>query len=282
MDTRGARAQGAGAGAGPCSGARRARDRVPAPVRHSEPAHVRGRGAAPLAAPEARPDRPRSVHPAGRGQRVDRADRALGAGAGLPPGGRAGRSRGEASCGSRSTCRRSSAAIPISPARSPISSSRSGLAARRLELEITERVLLADDPTANLETLGELKRLGVRISLDDFGIGHSSLGYLRRFPFDEIKLDRSFVGASHRDPSAQAILRAFLSLGRSLGLDAIAEGVESAEQLSAPRRRRLSLGAGLLFQPAGPSARDRRHDRGLAASSERKPTQDMQIIAVML
>ena len=149
---------------------------------------------------------------------------------------------------------------------------RSGLPARQLELEITERVLLAATE-ANLETLGELKRLGVRISLDDFGTGHSSLGYLRRFPFDEIKLDRSFVGALQHDPSAHAILRAFLSLGRSLGLNSIAEGVESAEQLAVLDAEGCRAGAGLLFQPAGPRARDRRDDRGTGGlRANTKPT----------
>ena len=125
---------------------------------------------------------------------------------------------------------------------------RSGLAAQQLELEITERVLMADIP-ANLETLGELKRLGVRISIDDFGVGHSSLSYLQRFPVDEIKLDRCFVGVLDRDPSAQAIVRAFLGLGRSLGLDAIAEGVESAEQLRLLDAEGCRWAQGYYFSP---------------------------------
>jgi len=125
---------------------------------------------------------------------------------------------------------------------------RSGLAAELLELEITERVLMADIQ-ANLETLGQLKRLGVRISIDDFGVGHSSLSYLQRFPFDEIKLDRSFVGALDRDPSAQAIVRASLDLGRSLGLDAIAEGVESAAQLQLLDAGGCRRAQGYYFSP---------------------------------
>jgi len=125
---------------------------------------------------------------------------------------------------------------------------RTGLAAELLELEITERVLMADIQ-ANLETLGQLKRLGVRISIDDFGVGHSSLSYLQRFPFDEIKLDRSFVGVLDRDPSAQAIVRASLGLGRSLGLDAIAEGVESAEQLQLLDAEGCRRAQGYYFSP---------------------------------
>lgn len=125
---------------------------------------------------------------------------------------------------------------------------RSGLAARHLELELTERVLMADNQ-ANLATLDRLKRLGVRISIDDFGVGHSSLSYLQRFPFDEIKIDRSFVGALERDPSAQAIVRASLGLGRSLGLDAIAEGVESAEQLQLLDAEGCRRAQGYYFSP---------------------------------
>ena len=106
-----------------------------------------------------------------------------------------------------------------------------------------------EETAANLKTLDQLKRLGVRISLDDFGVGHSSLGYLRRFPFDEIKLDRSFVGALTHDASAQAIVRAALSLGRGLGLDAIAEGVESIEQLELLDAEGCRLAQGYYFSP---------------------------------
>ncbi|MEM7024482.1 MAG: bifunctional diguanylate cyclase/phosphodiesterase, partial [Pseudomonadota bacterium] len=108
---------------------------------------------------------------------------------------------------------------------------QSGLEAGCLELELTERALM-EDTEANLAILRELKELGVKISMDDFGVGHASFSYLRSFAFDEIKLDRSFVAALEHDPSAAAIVRATLSLGHSLGLDAVAEGVESAEQLA--------------------------------------------------
>ncbi len=125
---------------------------------------------------------------------------------------------------------------------------QSGLAPAQLELEITERVLMADTE-ANLQTLGQLKTLGIRISIDDFGVGHSSFAYLRRFPFDEIKLDRSFVGALDRDPSAAAIVRASLSLSRSLGLDSVAEGVESAEQLRLLGVEGCRVAQGYYFSP---------------------------------
>jgi diguanylate cyclase (GGDEF)-like protein len=125
---------------------------------------------------------------------------------------------------------------------------RSGLAPHHLELEITERVLMAHTD-ANLETLRGLKALGVRISIDDFGIGHSSLGYLRRFPFDELKLDRSFIGVLESDASAMAIVRATLNLGRNLGLDAVAEGVETAEQLALLDAEGCRLAQGYFFSP---------------------------------
>ena len=105
----------------------------------------------------------------------------------------------------------------------------SGLAAGRVELEITESVRLAES-AANLTTLHRLRGLGVRVCLDDFGVGYSSLSYLRSFPFHKIKIDRSFVHdmAGHRD--AAAIVRAITSLGHSLGMSVTAEGVESAYQ----------------------------------------------------
>jgi diguanylate cyclase (GGDEF)-like protein len=126
--------------------------------------------------------------------------------------------------------------------------SRTGLAPACLELEITERVLM-ENTQANLSTLECLRGLGVRISLDDFGVGHSCLGYLQRFCFDEIKVDRSFVDGLERDRSAAAIVRATLALGRSLGMRAVAEGVETAEQLALLREEGCTLAQGFFFSP---------------------------------
>jgi EAL domain-containing protein (putative c-di-GMP-specific phosphodiesterase class I) len=106
-----------------------------------------------------------------------------------------------------------------------------GLEASRLELEITEGVLLADTGAA-LDTLERLRELGVRIAMDDFGTGYSSLSYLQKFPFDTIKIDRSFVGAIETRSEADAIVRAVVGLGRSLGMRTCAEGVETAGQLA--------------------------------------------------
>ncbi len=106
----------------------------------------------------------------------------------------------------------------------------SGLAPQRLELEITEGVLLQEND-ANLETLHALRNLGLRISMDDFGTGYSSLSYLRAFPFDKIKIDRSFVSGKAAEGDSMAIIRAIASLGASFGMTTVAEGVETAEQM---------------------------------------------------
>jgi len=107
----------------------------------------------------------------------------------------------------------------------------SGLDPRRLELEITESVMLDARGTA-LAMLQTLREIGVRVALDDFGVGYSSLGYLRSFPFDRIKIDQSFVRGSSNDPVGHAIVRAIASLGQSLGMTTVAEGVETEEQMA--------------------------------------------------
>jgi diguanylate cyclase (GGDEF)-like protein len=106
----------------------------------------------------------------------------------------------------------------------------SGLSALRLELEITESALLADSEST-IATLNHLRALGVRIALDDFGTGYSSLSYLRSFPFDKIKIDRSFIKDLGEENDCSAIVRAVASLGIALGMTTTAEGVETAEQL---------------------------------------------------
>jgi diguanylate cyclase (GGDEF)-like protein/PAS domain S-box-containing protein len=105
-----------------------------------------------------------------------------------------------------------------------------GLAPGRLELEITEGVLI-DDFDRGLALLRRLKALGVRISMDDFGSGYSSLSYLQAFPFDKIKIDRAFVVNLGRNPQSAAIIRAVIGLGHGLEMSIIAEGVETIEQL---------------------------------------------------
>ena len=104
-----------------------------------------------------------------------------------------------------------------------------GLAPARLELEITEGVLINDFSRA-VSILNRLKSLGVQIALDDFGTGYSSLSYLHSFAFDKIKIDRAFIGDLEHNRHSMAIVRAVISLGRSLELPVLAEGVETEAQ----------------------------------------------------
>jgi diguanylate cyclase (GGDEF)-like protein len=122
----------------------------------------------------------------------------------------------------------------------------SSLAPRRLELEITESVLLSDEENVLL-TLKRLKDLGVRIALDDFGSGYSSLSYLRRFPFDKIKIDRSFLQDLSHNLDSLAIVKAVIGLGRSLGIATTAEGVETEAQLDIVRGEGCTEAQGFLF-----------------------------------
>ena len=104
-----------------------------------------------------------------------------------------------------------------------------GLAPERLELEITEGMLLTDEK-GTIDTLTKLRASGVRISMDDFGTGYSSLSYLRKFPFDKIKIDQSFVRQIPEDTESAAIVRAIITMGSCLGMSTTVEGVETAEQ----------------------------------------------------
>ena len=123
----------------------------------------------------------------------------------------------------------------------------------RLELEITESILLKD-VEANLKTLHDLKQLGIRIAMDDFGTGYSSLGNLRSFPFDKIKIDRSFVRDLEQNPDSAAIVHAILGLGHSLGIATCAEGVETKAQLSYLRREGCSEVQGYYYSKPKPLA----------------------------
>ncbi|WGF88863.1 bifunctional diguanylate cyclase/phosphodiesterase [Marinivivus vitaminiproducens] len=128
-----------------------------------------------------------------------------------------------------------------------------GLEASRLQLEITEGVLVQDSVAA-LATLRRLKALGVSVAMDDFGTGYSSLGYLQRFEFDTIKIDRSFTGRLHASRDAEAIVRAVIGLGQSLGMRTIAEGVETAAQLAFLRASGCDEAQGYLFSKPVPAS----------------------------
>jgi diguanylate cyclase (GGDEF)-like protein len=122
----------------------------------------------------------------------------------------------------------------------------SGLAAERLELEITESVLLQKN-ARDLSILHQIKSLGVSVVLDDFGTGYSSLSYLRLFPFDKIKIDKSFVREMPNRADCAAIVCAITSLGRELNMVTTAEGVETEEQLELVRAAGCKLAQGFLF-----------------------------------
>lgn len=128
-----------------------------------------------------------------------------------------------------------------------------GLPARHLQIEITETTAMGD-VDATVETLKELRQMGVAISIDDFGVGYSSLGYLKTLPIDCVKIDRSFVRDLDTDPSGAAIVHAVLGLGEILKLRVIAEGVETERQFSLLRDRGCFEMQGFLFSrplPAG-------------------------------
>jgi len=122
----------------------------------------------------------------------------------------------------------------------------SGLAPHRLELEITESLFL-ESSEAVVSTLHALRGLGVRIALDDFGTGYSSLGYLQSFPFDKLKIDRTFVEPLAERHGASAIVAAIVGLGRSLGMEVTAEGVETEAQLDELRRHGCTSVQGFYF-----------------------------------
>jgi diguanylate cyclase (GGDEF)-like protein len=121
-----------------------------------------------------------------------------------------------------------------------------GLDAGALTLEITETTLMLDTG-ATASRLGALKELGIRIAIDDFGTGYSSLAYLARFPVDAIKIDRSFVSGIAAAGESHALIHTFVQLGKALGLETIAEGIEEDSQLRVLQRERCDSGQGFLF-----------------------------------
>ena len=129
---------------------------------------------------------------------------------------------------------------------------RAGLPPSRLEIEITESVLLEDNANAHA-VLKALKALGVKIAMDDFGTGYSSLSYLRSFPFDKIKIDRSFIADLSSSRDSIAIVRAVTSLGLSLGVSTTAEGVETQEQFDRLRDEGCTEVQGYFFSAPRPA-----------------------------
>ncbi|MGI9329431.1 MAG: putative bifunctional diguanylate cyclase/phosphodiesterase [Gammaproteobacteria bacterium] len=123
---------------------------------------------------------------------------------------------------------------------------RQGIDASLIELELTERLLMEDTASAQ-DCMQQLKKIGVRISIDDFGTGHSCLNYLRSFPIDILKIDKSFVHDVDENEDAAIIVEAVISLARSLRLATVAEGVETREQLSFLVERGCTVAQGFLF-----------------------------------
>ena len=126
-----------------------------------------------------------------------------------------------------------------------------GLDPRRLELEVTESLFIEDNhSTATF--IEELAEIGVRFALDDFGTGYSSLGYINKFPFSKIKVDRSFVSGTQVGRKSDAIIRAVAEMGNTLGMDIVAEGLETIEQVKAVKDAGCNLGQGYYFSRAVP------------------------------
>lgn len=126
-----------------------------------------------------------------------------------------------------------------------------GLAPNRLELEVTESLFIEDNHST-AAFIEELSEMGVRFALDDFGTGYSSLSYINTFPFSKIKVDRSFVSGAQAGQKSDAIIQAVAKMGNTLGMDIVAEGLETADQVNAVRRAGCNLGQGYHFSRAVP------------------------------
>jgi len=130
---------------------------------------------------------------------------------------------------------------------------RHDLPAERLKLEITESLIMAQGKEAET-LLRSIKALGVKLSIDDFGTGYSSLAYLKRFPIDELKIDRSFVRDIPDDKDDTEIAATIIAMARNLRLNVVAEGVETDQQAAFLTERGCDFYQGYLFSPALPSA----------------------------
>jgi predicted signal transduction protein with EAL and GGDEF domain len=130
---------------------------------------------------------------------------------------------------------------------------RYGIAPKRLELEITETAVMAN-PASAARMINELKSHGIKISLDDFGTGQSSLGRLRELPFDKLKIDRAFVSSLLDDHASETIVRAILAMCHGLGIKVVAEGIETREQAARLIEMGCNAGQGFLFgKPKNPA-----------------------------
>ncbi len=132
--------------------------------------------------------------------------------------------------------------------------SETGLDPRQLKLEVTETNVM-EHSEKSLSVLQSLDSLGISLSTDDFGTGYSSLSYLQRFPFDRLKIDRSFVDKMCGDKKSEAIVKTILMLGENLGIEVVAEGIETESQLEKLQMLGCRLGQGYHFsKPVGANA----------------------------
>jgi EAL domain-containing protein (putative c-di-GMP-specific phosphodiesterase class I) len=122
----------------------------------------------------------------------------------------------------------------------------SGLPATRLRLEITETVIMDEGESSQI-TLNEFRNLGVQLAIDDFGSGYSSLGYLRRYPVDVLKIDREFIDGLGEDPQDAAIISTISSLAHTLGMVVTAEGIETSEQVEQVKKLACDRAQGYFF-----------------------------------
>ncbi len=161
--------------------------------------------------------------------------------------------------------------------------SQTGITPERLELELTEGILMQDSKES-LTTLQRLRDRGVKFAMDDFGTGYSSLGYLQKFPFDKVKIDRSFISRLSQDPNADAIVRAIVGMTAALGVRTIAEGVETNTQADALRAHGCFEAQGYLFsRPVSGEAFDALVIAGtasLAAPSSMGPCIDAMLSSI--
>jgi EAL domain-containing protein (putative c-di-GMP-specific phosphodiesterase class I) len=123
---------------------------------------------------------------------------------------------------------------------------RSGTSQERMKFEITESLLM-DNPELAAQALNQLKKTGVKLAIDDFGTGYSSFSYLHRFPFDTLKIDRVFINAMTRSRKSDQIVKSLVNLSHDLGMDVIAEGIESEQQVESMRNYKTGFGQGFFF-----------------------------------
>jgi EAL domain-containing protein (putative c-di-GMP-specific phosphodiesterase class I) len=150
---------------------------------------------------------------------------------------------------------------------------RTGIPPGSLILELTERVMMQDTDLAILR-MHELRRIGVRLAIDDFGTGYSSLNYIRQFPINIIKIDRSFIQDVTEGGQVSALTAAIIDLADVLDLDPIAEGIETAEQLERLRELGCRFGQGFYFQKPVPGAAVEEQVRRQAAAARRDGEDD--------